>query len=173
MHKYGKFEKIICIVHLSLFFLVLKISYFKLQDHYLTEEHQEVLLKLVRHLSNNLSNIQHGNGLEEAASQFEELNETIAILTDGVKSLSEDVERLDIESTQLQNIVDTLQRDCASINLTIDGQNQQRNEREHQLHLMKRDLAELKEEVNERELTSDDGTLVWKITNFQEKMSEI
>jgi hypothetical protein len=39
------------------------------------------------------------------------------------------------------------------------------------LHVLIQDLASLKEKVNDMQYISYDGTLVWKIANFKEKMS--
>jgi hypothetical protein len=42
----------------------------------------------------------------------------------------------------------------------------------HNQDILNQDLASLKEKINDMQYVSYDGTFVWKITNFKEKMSK-
>ncbi|CAF1106165.1 unnamed protein product [Rotaria sordida] len=127
-----------------------------MEDHYLTEKHQHAVLKVVHQMLSQLNERQMDIDLPRrtttgtcnaATVQLEELYEMLNILVGGIETLTSDGQRLTNESLQMQITLSTLKEELSKVKLSIEESN-----------------AFLEGYV------SYDGTLIWKITNFQEKM---
>ena len=109
---------------------------------------------------------------DSATDHFQELYETLNILSGGVETLSDDGQRLNNESLQCQIKLHTLIHDFSQVKLAVDETKCFLEGMTPNQNILKQDLASLKEEIDYMQHVSYDGTFVWKITNFQEKMSK-
>ncbi|CAF1165957.1 unnamed protein product [Rotaria sordida] len=77
-----------------------------MEVHYLPQEHQVAIINCIRHLSNVLPDKQFENHLKMALSKLQEVFETINILTDGIHTLNNNVERLSNKLLETQDLYD-------------------------------------------------------------------
>ncbi|CAF1171969.1 unnamed protein product [Rotaria sp. Silwood1] len=103
-----------------------------MKDHYLTEQHQHALLKVVRHMLSQLNNRQMDTDLPRtttavacnpAIAQLEELYEMLNILVGGIETLTNDEQRLANESLQMQMTLPTLTEELSKVKLSIEESN--------------------------------------------------
>ncbi|CAF4918973.1 unnamed protein product [Rotaria sp. Silwood1] len=102
--------------------------------------------------------------------QLQELYEMLNILSGGIETLSNDQERLSNESLQIQVTTSALTEELSKARLSIEETNALLKGVKLNQDILNQDLASVHEEVNELQHLSYDGTFVWKITNFKEKM---
>ena len=140
-------------------------------DHYLTKQHQDCLLEAVRQMKSQLLGSEVDTNIPRTtpagttdldADHFQKLHETLKILSDGVQTLNDDRQRFNNESLQSQIIPQTFAQETMSL---VESVIPNRN-------ILKQDLSSLKEKIDELQYISYDGSFVWKITNFKEKMSK-
>ncbi|CAF3600308.1 unnamed protein product [Rotaria sp. Silwood1] len=103
-------------------------------------------------------------------TQLQELYEMLNILSGGIETLSNDQERLSNESLQIQVTTSALTEELSKARLSIEETNALLKGVKLNQDILNQDLASVHEEVNELQHLSYDGTFVWKITNFKEKM---
>ncbi|CAF4984023.1 unnamed protein product [Rotaria sp. Silwood1] len=150
----------------------------ELEDHYITEQ-QHAILKVVRQMLSQLNGRQMDNDFSQATTtetsnpgtaELQELYEMLNILSSGIETLNNDQERLSNESLQIQVTIPTLTEELSKVKLSIEESNGFLEGVKHNQDVLNQDLASVQEKVNDLQYASYDGTLVWKITNFQEKM---
>ncbi|CAF3840763.1 unnamed protein product [Rotaria sordida] len=150
-----------------------------MEDHYLTEQHQHAIMKVVRQMLLQLSGRQVDNDLSQittartsnpGTAQLQELFEMLNILSGVIETLNNNRERLSSESLQFQVTIPTLTEELSKVKLSIEESNAFLEGVKHNQDILNQDLASLQEKINDFQYVSYDGTLVWKITNFQEKM---
>ncbi|CAF4342234.1 unnamed protein product, partial [Rotaria sordida] len=100
-----------------------------------------------------------------ATAQLKELYEMLNILVGGIKTLTNDEQRLNNESLQMPSTFSTLTEELLIVKLSIEESNALLEGAKHN-----QDSSSLPEKANNSQYVSYDGTLVWKITNFREKM---
>ncbi|CAF3555868.1 unnamed protein product [Rotaria sp. Silwood1] len=152
----------------------------KIQDHYLTEQHQQAVLKVVRQMLSKLNNrgadidlprtTTTADAYNSATTQVEELYEMLNILVGGIETLTNDEQRLTNEALQMQMTLPTLTEELSKMKLSVEESNGFLEAVKHNYAILNQDLSSLQEKVNDLQCVSYDGTLVWKITNFREKM---
>ncbi|CAF3008343.1 unnamed protein product [Rotaria sp. Silwood2] len=152
-----------------------------MKEHYLTEQHQHVTAIAVRQIVSQLNDIQMHKNLFRATiaehsnpttTQIEELYETFNIFSGGIETLNNDQQRLNNESFRVQNVFPTLTEELSKLKLSVETSNVFLDEIEQNQDILNRVFASLQETINESQNISYDGTFVWKITNFQEKMMD-
>ncbi|CAF1081960.1 unnamed protein product [Rotaria sordida] len=150
-----------------------------MESHYLTEQHQRAAIEVVRQILSQLKDKQINIDLPQrttsevcnpAIVQLEEFHEMLNILEGGVETLNNDGQRLANESFQIQTVLLTLTEDLSKVKLSIEESNAFLEGAKQNYDILYQDLLSLKEKINDMQFVSYDGTLVWKITNFQEKM---
>jgi chromosome segregation ATPase len=109
---------------------------------------------------------------DPATAQAQELYETLNILTGGMEALNDDGQRLNNESLQSQIKLQTLAEDFSQVKISVEESHSFLQGVKHNQDILNQDLASLKEKINDMQYVSYDGTFVWKITNFKEKMSK-
>ena len=87
--------------------------------------------------------------------------------------MNEDAQRLSHESVKIQNAIDGLTQDLAALKLSIQEQNIFLDGLKPNQEILQQDVSSLKQKVEDMQFVSYDGTLIWKIANFKEKMSKI
>ncbi|CAF3935322.1 unnamed protein product [Rotaria sp. Silwood1] len=156
-----------------------KIIRAKIEDHYLTEQHQHAIMKVVRQMLLQLSHRQIDNDLSRittagtsnpGTAQLQELYEMLNILSGGIETLNNDQQRLSNESLRIQVTIPTLTEEIPKLKLSIEESNAFLEGVKHNQDILNQDLASVHEKIDNLRYVSYDGILVWKITNFQEKM---
>ncbi|CAF4269582.1 unnamed protein product, partial [Rotaria sordida] len=92
------------------------------------------------------------------------------ILSGGIETLNSDQQRLSNESLQTQITLPTLTEELSRVKLSIEESNDFLEGVKHNQDILKQDLASLQEKISDLQHVSHDGTFVWRITNFKEKM---
>jgi chromosome segregation ATPase len=129
-----------------------------LSQHYLSDIHQSSIVNVVRRLGCKSTN-------ENINVQIQEVYETLNILAGGIQTLNDDTLRLSGESIRLQSSVESLTNEFTSLKLSIQ-------EGDAFLESIKQEHASMRQTIDDMQYASDDGTLIWKITSFREKMSK-
>ncbi|CAF4478776.1 unnamed protein product [Rotaria sp. Silwood2] len=154
----------------------------QIQDHYLSERHQHAIIKLIRQLSLQSNDRQIHIDLPRATTtetctsatcQLEEFYEMLNILTGGIETLASDEQRLNNESLQMQITLSTLVEESPKVKLSIEESKMFLEAMKHNQDILNHDFLSLQEKINDLECVSYDGTFVWKITSFPEKMSKL
>ncbi|CAF1140851.1 unnamed protein product [Rotaria sp. Silwood1] len=149
----------------------------KLTDHYLTEQHQYAIIKVVRPILSKLQDRQMGvdhspttTAEVPATAQSEELYEMLNILAGSIETLNNDGQCLSNESLQMQIKIPTLIEEVSKIKLSVEESNTFLEGVKYNGDILNQELTSLQEKLNDLQHVSYDGTFVWKITNFKEKM---
>ncbi|CAF3375195.1 unnamed protein product [Rotaria sp. Silwood1] len=150
----------------------------EMKNHYLNEQHQHTILNVVRQILLQLNDKQMDTDLPRTTTtgtcnssigQLEELYEMFNILGDGIETLTNNEQRQSNQSLQIPIVSPTLTEE-PNVKLSVDESNAFLEGVNHNQDILNQDLASLQEKTNDLQHVSYDGTLVWKITNFQEKM---
>ncbi|CAF1129396.1 unnamed protein product [Rotaria sordida] len=154
--------------------------------HYKSEQHQTAIITFIRRVLSKSINDQHERGStmdvdtlppttissDNANVQLQEVCQTIDILADGVSTLNEDAQRLSHESVYIRNSTDTLNRDFSALKLSIQEQSIYLDGLKPNQDVLNQDVASLKQKFDDMQFVSYDGTLLWKITNFNGRMAD-
>jgi len=162
-----------------------------LPEHYLSDIHQTAIVNIVRSLGFKPTNEQHErvSGMdvdmgqsaassmvittnENVSSQVHEIYETINILASGIQTLNDDTQRLSSDSVRLQSSIESITLDFGSLKLSIQEQSAFLDGIKPNQEILQQDVASLKQKVDDLQYVSYDGTLIWKINSFHEKMSK-
>jgi hypothetical protein len=94
------------------------------------------------------------------------------ILTGRLQTLNENRERLINEINRLHSLMESLITDFETLRLSIQEQNTFSHGIEPNQEVLQQDVPLLRQTADDMQDISYDGTLIWKITNFREKMSK-
>ncbi|CAF1083017.1 unnamed protein product [Rotaria sordida] len=182
-HKQYNCEKITVYCPLKQFGCEEMILRINLCQHYLSEQHQKIFMNIVRHLTPILPNVMYKQSeissqmtidlsytTENDRIQLEEFYEMINLLSGGIETLNDDIQRLFIESISHKNGLDPLTKDLSILKVSIEEQNNFLDGVKMNQQVLEQDLASMEQKINDMKTSSYDGTFVWKITNVQEKM---
>ncbi|CAF1685708.1 unnamed protein product, partial [Rotaria magnacalcarata] len=103
-------------------------------------------------------------------AQLQELYEMFNVLAGGIETLNNDQERLSNESLQIQVTLPTLTEDIFKVKLSIEELNIFLSGVKYNQDILNQELVSIQEKINDLRCVSYNGTLIWKITNFKEKM---
>ncbi|CAF3038276.1 unnamed protein product [Rotaria sp. Silwood2] len=151
-----------------------------MEEHYLAEQHQQVIMNFARqvllqlndkHRDNDLSRMTTAETCSLAAAQVQELYEMLDILSGSIEALNNDQQHLSNESLQVQIALPTLTEELSKIKLSVEESNAFLEGMKYNQEILKQEFASLQEKINDLQNVSYDGTLVWRITNVKEKMS--
>ena len=157
-------------------------------EHYLSDTHQKAIINIVRNLEFKIINDQHEKisrmdiDIEQGASSsmasenmnatIQEIYEIINILAAGIETLNDDTLRLSGDSIRLQSSMEYLRQDYSSLKLSIQEQSAFLDGIKPNQEILQQDVASLKQKVVDMQYVSYDGTLIWKITGFKEKIGK-
>ncbi len=110
--------------------------------------------------------------VNSTVNQLEELDETMGILASGSEALKKDVEGMKSGLVEHENRLQSLAEDVSKLKLSVERDNIFLEEIQSHLEIFSQYLMSLKEKIDEMQHVSHDGTFIWKITKFQEKMSQ-
>jgi chromosome segregation ATPase len=161
-------------------------------NHYMTDQHQKAILTSVHRLMFKPSNDQHekSSGMEidtlphttmtmsssangNFSAPLQEVYQTIDMLAGAMQALNEDAQRLSNESVRLHVQAEELNRNFAALKLSIQEDDAFLNGFKPNQEILNQDVSSLKQKVEDMESVSYDGSLIWKITAFKEKMSKV
>ncbi|CAF1036652.1 unnamed protein product [Rotaria sordida] len=149
-----------------------------MEDHYLTEQHQHAVLKVVRQMSQiddrqmdiDLPQTTTAGVSNPATAQLEGLYEMLDILVGCIETLTRDEQHLSNESLQMQIKLSKLIEELPKVKLSVEESNTLLKGIKHSQDIVNEDLMSLRDEINDLKYVSYDGTFIWKITNFKKKM---
>ncbi|CAF3948563.1 unnamed protein product, partial [Rotaria sordida] len=153
----------------------------KKEEHFLTKQHQDAILKVVRQMRSQLLDAQMDTDVDRTTSattsypvsaQLQGLYETLNILAGGIETLNNDGQRLTNESLQCQIKLQKLAEEFSQVKLSAEESHGFLEGVKQNQDILNQDVESLKEIINDMQYVSYDGTFVWKTTNFQEKMTD-
>ncbi|CAF4066517.1 unnamed protein product, partial [Rotaria sordida] len=101
----------------------------KKEEHFLTKQHQDAILKVVRQMRSQLLDTQMDTDVDRTTStttsypvsaQLQELHETLNILAGGIETLNNDGQHLTNESLQCQIKLQKLAEDFSQVKLSVE-----------------------------------------------------
>lgn len=109
---------------------------------------------------------------ETLSTSMVEVYEAINTLARRAQTLKNETLRVSSESVRLQSSVESLTQELTSLKLSIQEQSAFLDGIKPNQEILQQEVASLKQKVDDAQYVSYDGTLIWKITSFQEKMSK-
>jgi predicted nucleic acid-binding Zn-ribbon protein len=104
--------------------------------------------------------------------QFQATNETIDVLSEGVKVLDNDIERVGSECVHSQNALQPITQELPNIKKSVDEQNVFVDNMKTEQDANESDVLLMKQQLENRKSANYDGTFIWKITDVKEKIGE-
>ncbi|CAF1187064.1 unnamed protein product [Rotaria sordida] len=178
-HKVLECQKLTSICVLKEFGCNEQIIRGKKEEHFLTKQHQDAILKVVRQMKSQLLGTHMDTDVDRttsattsypASAQLQELYEALNILAGGIETLNNDGQRLTNESLQCQIKLQKLAEEFSQVKLSAEESHGFLEGVKQNQDILNQDVESLKEIINDMQYVSYDGTFVWKITKFQEKM---
>jgi chromosome segregation ATPase len=109
---------------------------------------------------------------DPTTTQLQGIYETTNILLGSIEALNDDGQRLSNESLQGQIKLQALTKEFSEVKLSVKESHSYLEGVKHNQDILNQDLSSLKEKINDMQYVSYDGSFVWKIANFREKMSK-
>ncbi len=103
---------------------------------------------------------------------LQHLHETVELLSNGIHILDDELKHLTSESLQQSQSIETIDKILPMAKTSIEESNNMINAMNTNLAILQQELSSLKQKYEDLYATSYDGTLIWKISQFQEKMSK-
>ncbi|CAF1080002.1 unnamed protein product [Rotaria sordida] len=147
-----------------------------MSDHYMTEQHQNAIIAVIRCLMFKSSSDHHDKSSEieiDISSlstttmispvndnidiQLQEVCETIDILAGGIQTLNDDAQRLSHESVKIQNAIDGLTQEFAVLKLSIQEQNVFLDGLKPNQEILQQDVSSLKQKRPRSEMNIASG----------------
>ncbi|CAF5043844.1 unnamed protein product, partial [Rotaria sp. Silwood1] len=152
-----------------------------IRDHFLSVQHQSILLqylfKNIRHRMNGESVISSRTRIHtdrETDETFNEnpqqLLETMNMLLNGISALTDDAQRLSLESFHHQNSLRSLSEESSKLKIAIEETHSSIDAHQTNQQIFEQTLASLQQQLEEQKNISTDGKLIWKITNVPQKI---
>ncbi|CAF4852707.1 unnamed protein product [Rotaria sp. Silwood1] len=151
------------------------------QSHFLSEQHQNVLLQYLFQQKQVLMNDQlevsshttittDRENDETSYSNLKPLFETANILLGGIQSLNDDTQRINSELLHHQNSIRFLFEDLSKLKISIEETHSSINAQSTSQQILEGSINSLRQQFDDLRNISTDGTLIWRITNIQQKM---
>ncbi|CAF1141611.1 unnamed protein product [Rotaria sp. Silwood1] len=105
-------------------------------------------------------------------THLQELYETLSTVSDAMETLNDDGQGLSNELLQCQIKQQRLVQEFSQVKLALEETNSFVQGLKPNQDILHQDLVSYKQEINDMQYVSYDGTLLWKITNFREKMTD-
>ncbi|CAF1097761.1 unnamed protein product [Rotaria sordida] len=137
----------------------------KMENHYLTEQHQQASQLNDRQIDFDSSLFTDARACNTDTAQLKEVNERLNMWVGGIEILTNDEQHLAHDLLQMPITLSTLTEESSNVKSSIEELNAFLGGVKHN-----QDLSLVQENIDDLQHVSYDGTFVWKITNFQEKM---
>ena len=105
-----------------------------------------------------------------ALDQLRQLEETTEILTNCVRTTREDTQELNEERSRQDRRLEELIENVSKMKVGVEEEHELLDTMHQNLEILRQDLTRLEEQAEEMQVTSYDGTLVWRITEVAEKL---
>ncbi|CAF1258259.1 unnamed protein product [Rotaria sordida] len=161
--------------------MILRIN---LSQHYLSEQHQNILMYFVHHLKSIVSQvmcnqlqipsqttIDHRQITDNMTIPLQEIDDTVNVLSDGIETLDSDIQRVNTESIHHKNTLDSLIPQLSTLKISIEEENKVLDSIKINQEVLQQDVESMGQKLNDMKMSSYDGTFVWKINDVQEKMA--
>jgi chromosome segregation ATPase len=112
------------------------------------------------------------HGTQNVIIQLQEVYETCNLVSGGVETLNDDLQRLATESAHYQNTLNPLTQDLSILKISIQEQNAFLDGIKTNQDLLQQEIASTEQKMNDMKTSSYEGTLIWKVTDVQEKMGQ-
>ncbi|CAF1139350.1 unnamed protein product [Rotaria sp. Silwood1] len=106
------------------------------------------------------------------STEMQKTYEITNILANEIQILNDDIQRFSSESIRLQSSIESLTQDFSSIKLSVQEQSSFIDGVKPNQEILQQDIASLKQKIDDIQYVSYDGTFIWKIMNFHEKMMD-
>ena len=136
-------------------------------EHYLTIQHQEILLKCIRQMKSKTTTN------DTTKTDAIELTEILNILSGGIEALINESQNLTIEASKQQEKGKEIEEKISTMKLSVEESQSFLPGFKHNQDVLQQEVISLKESVDDMQYVSYNGTFIWKISNFKEKMSKI
>jgi hypothetical protein len=113
-----------------------------------------------------------GIDFDYGLTELQELNEVIVTLRNGIDILNEDTQRINTELIEQQIKLHNLMEKFLNVHLAVSRKKASLEEIRSNGEILKQALLLMTKTINDMRYVSHDGTLIWKITKFQAKMSK-
>ena len=107
----------------------------------------------------------------ENDTQSEAIKEVVDIFSGGIQVLSDEIHKLNNESSELTQMVDSTDQEVTTMKTSYEESSTNLRAWNTNLSVLQQTCSSLKQKAEENQSISYDGTLVWKITGVQEKIS--
>lgn len=157
-----------------------------MSEHYKTEQHQVAIIAFIHrdmskmipeHAAEGSSGMDIDHHPHTTTSlpdntnvQIQEVYETIDVLAGGIQALNEDTQRLNNEALQIDSELESIKNQFSKLKLSVEEQCTYLDGVKPNQEILHQDILSLKQKLEDAQFISYDGTLVWKIPNFAEKM---
>ena len=136
-------------------------------EHYLTIQHQEILLKCIRQMKSKTTTN------DTTKTDAIELTEILNILSGGIEALINESQNLTIEVSQQQEKVKQIEEQSSTMKISAEESQSLLQGFKQNQDILQQEIMSLNESVDDMQYVSYDGTFIWKISNFKEIMSKI
>lgn len=154
------------------------------RNHLLTEKHQSIMLSILSQTTSHSMNKESDQQLKSAEMDLDppqsmistsvatndRLHETIDVLLGSIQVLNDDTQRHSSVSLRSQCLLQSLSEDYLKIKIAMQETNTSIESIKPNQQVLLQDFAALKQDVEDQQAISYDGTLVWRITDVQKKM---
>ncbi|CAF1676805.1 unnamed protein product, partial [Adineta ricciae] len=138
------------------------------QQHYLSHQHQQAALTLVQQIV-----AQRQQQSDASISCLpQDIDDILDVLTDTIETLMKDEQRLSRDSLCMQLQLQALVEYTSQLKLSVQESQSHCGAIKLNFDVLNQDLQSLNDRINNRQYVSYDGTSIWKITGFQEKMND-
>jgi hypothetical protein len=98
------------------------------------------------------------------------LIETLGVLVDSVQVLEDDSKKLNLQNVYAQHSLQSLAEDLSKVKAAVQETNAFTESVKPNHQILLQDLNSLKQDIQDQQSTSYDGTYLWKITDVQKKI---
>ena len=106
-------------------------------------------------------------------TRSQEVSTTVDILSVATQTVAQDIRRLTGDVTSVKNGIDAVQQECAKLKSSVGEQHTYMHGLQPNQESLNTDLASIQHMFEESRSASLDGTILWKIENFREKLGKL
>lgn len=110
------------------------------------------------------------NTMEKSNDDVKHIHQIIELFFTSINAIKNELIRLNNESLQKTELVETLEKHQATSKISSEESNNILNATKTNLMILQQNLSMLNQAYEDQQVTSYDGTLIWKIDKFAERM---
>jgi len=95
----------------------------------------------------------------------DQLNQTIDVLLGSIQVLNDDTQRLSSETLRTQYLLQYISENLSKLKLAVQETNTSVEGLTPNQQILQQDLDSIKQDIEDKQAVSYDGTLIWRITN--------